>query len=169
VRKLIGFALLTACSTTASTTSTTSTTVATSASSAAVAPAPASTVSSSATGAASARQAVVGFLAAVKDTNLQAMGAVFGTSTGPASDRIAREELEHRELIMVCYLANDSYRIVGERPSPDGNRTFSVEMKHKALTRSTDFIATQGPDARWYMMSVELEPMQDFCAKRQSR
>ena len=122
-----------------------------------------------ATGAASARGAVVGFLAAVKDTNLQAMGAVFGTPAGPASDRIEREELAQREFIMVCYLANDSYRILSERPSADGNRVFSVELKLKALTRTTDFTATQGPEARWYMLAFEPEPMQDFCAKRVSK
>ncbi len=52
-------------------------------------------------GAASPREAVQSFLAAVKSQDLQAMSVIWGTSKGPARDQVDRAQLERRELIML--------------------------------------------------------------------
>ena len=49
-----------------------------------------------ATGAADAALAVRGFMAAVKQTDLQALGAFWGNKEGPAREILPRDELEKR-------------------------------------------------------------------------
>ena len=150
---LIGVALLTGCGTSTTTATTTAVTPSR-------APAPSSGTS---TGAGSPREAVAGFLAAVKDGDLQALAAVWGNKDGPARDRFDRVELEQRELIMVRCLRHDSYTILDETPSIEGDRALSVQLKRKDLTGTTAFIVTLGPARRWYMKSVDLDLVKAFC------
>jgi hypothetical protein len=62
------------------------------------------------------RQALTTFLAAANATDLQAMSGVWGDKDGSvrASGKMGREEIEKREIIMMCYLRHDKYRIVSE-------------------------------------------------------
>src|SRR5690349_15515902 len=71
-------------------------------------------VSPGATGAADAEMAVRGFMSAVKQTDLQALGAFWGNQEGPARESLPREELEKRGIIMARCLRHDSYNIVGQ-------------------------------------------------------
>ena len=82
-----------------------------------------------ATGAADPASAVRGFMAAVKATDLQAMGAIWGDVQGPARDALPRDELEKREFIMMCSLRHDHFEILPDAPGRNGSRTVPVRSR----------------------------------------
>jgi hypothetical protein len=118
------------------------------------------------TGAVDANSAIRGFLTAAKATDLQAMGALWGSSQGPARDMLPREELEKRELVMMCHLKHDRYDILGDAPNPGGTRAVIVSLTLGDLTKSTNFQVVRAGDSRWYVQDVDLKPLQEFCARR---
>jgi hypothetical protein len=118
------------------------------------------------TGAADAMAAIRGFLTAAKQTDLQAMGALWGNPQGPARDQWPREELEKRELVMMCYLRHDKYDILGDAPNPGGTRAVIVNLTLGPLTRSTNFEVVRAGDNRWYVQNVDIKALQDLCAHR---
>jgi hypothetical protein len=103
-------------------------------------------------GAASPRQAVELFLAAVRAEDLQAMSFIWGTPKGPAvnSDMMTREEMEKREIIMICYLRHDKFRIGTESPGAGGMRILTVEITRTATneSRTTTFQTVPGAGTR---------------------
>jgi len=117
-------------------------------------------------GATSARAAVAGFLAAARSEDLQAMAHIWGTTAGAARNTIAREELEKRELIMMCFLRHDRYQLVSDTESTGGQRRVEVELEQGMLIRRTAFTVVPAPDGRWYVQSFNMEAVRDFCAKR---
>lgn len=134
------------------------------------APAPANrvpAVSGSTTGASTAQGAVLGFLAAVKNQDLQAVSNYWGDQQGLARDRYDMEALNKRELVMMCYLKHDSAQILSDAPSPGGGRTVAVELTLGRLTASTNFLTVTGPDGRWYVLSVpDIAQLQRNCSSR---
>ncbi len=130
------------------------------------APAPAPVISGNQTGAADPVAAITAFLAAAKQQDIQALGALWGDTQGPARDRMDRAEAEKRELIMICYLKHDRYDIAGDAPNPGGTRAIVVNMTLGNLTRSANFNVVQGPARRWYVQDVDLKSLQDFCSRR---
>ncbi|HEX6052491.1 MAG TPA: hypothetical protein VFZ21_24675 [Gemmatimonadaceae bacterium] len=118
----------------------------------------------SASGAASAQGAVQSYMTAVKTQDLQAMSAVWGSKDGSVLETrvIPRDEVERRELIILCFLKHDSYRILGDAPGADGRRVFATEISRGGLTRSTNFTVVPGPAGRWFVENVELEPLRDL-------
>ena len=124
------------------------------------------TPSGSMTGAPAARQAVDQFMGAVRAQDLQGLSTIWGTTNGPARDQIERTELERRELLMMCYLTHDRYRILGDEQAAGGARTLRVELTRGALTRATNFTVVRGPSERWYVQDVDLTQMQEFCNRR---
>jgi hypothetical protein len=116
------------------------------------------------TGAADAAGAVRAFMAAAKQQDLQALGAVWGDANGPARDAISRDELEKRELIMLKCLRNDHYDIVGDAPSAGGARVLAVALTYKDASLSTNFTTVRGPANRWYVERFDLEPLQRICS-----
>ncbi len=130
------------------------------------APAPAPVISGNQTGAADPVAAITAFLAAAKQQDIQALGALWGDTQGPARDRMDRAEAEKRELIMICYLKHDRYDIAGDAPNPGGTRAIVVNMTLGNLTRSANFNVVQGPSRRWYVQDVDLKSLQDFCSRR---
>jgi len=134
-----------------------------------VASPPASSTTASATtavGGATARDAVQRFLASAKAQDLQAMSNIWGTATGPVAGTMPQSQLEQREIYMIRCLKHDSYRVVDELPATGGERMFTVELKYQDLTRSTNFYATPGPRARWYIRSFDPNDLQDICTRR---
>ena len=117
-------------------------------------------------GATSARAAVASFLAAARSEDLQAMALVWGTASGPALNTIPREELEKRELIMMCFLRHDRYQLVSDAGSTAGQRRIEAEMEQGMLIRTTAFNVVPAPDGRWYVQSFDMEAVRDFCSKR---
>ena len=117
-------------------------------------------------GAATPREAVVRFMASAKAQDLQAFANIWGTSAGPARSTMAADELEKREIIMLCYLKHDSYRVLSEMPGENQERVFNVESKYQDLTRAANYFVTRGPANRWYVRQVDIERLNDVCARR---
>jgi hypothetical protein len=117
-------------------------------------------------GASSPREALQRFMTAAKAQDIQAMSNVWGTSQGPARSTMEKDELEKREIIMMTCLKHDSYRVLGEAPAPAGERVMAVEVKFKGLTPSTNFTSVRGPSERWYIRTLELEPLGEICATK---
>jgi hypothetical protein len=119
------------------------------------------------TGAATPKSAVDLFLAAVNATDLQAMGAIWGTPDGAARNRMDMTQLQQRELTMMCYLAHDSYNVVSEAPALHNTRTFAVEMKYQTITHVGQFNVGRASDGRYYVFSiVNFAEFQDVCARK---
>jgi hypothetical protein len=117
-------------------------------------------------GGATPREAVTRFMAAAKAQDLQAFANVWGTSAGPARATLAAQELEQREIILMCYLKHDSYRVVSESPATNNERVFAIETRYQDLTRIANFFATAGPANRWYVRTFENEKLNDICQRR---
>jgi hypothetical protein len=117
-------------------------------------------------GAASPRAAVASFLGAVHAEDLQALASVWGTAAGPARNTIPRDELEKRELIMMCFLRHDRYRLTSDAESTGGQRRIEVEVTLQDITRSTSFITVPGAGGRWYVQSFDMEAVREICAKK---
>jgi hypothetical protein len=107
------------------------------------------------------------FMAAVKAQDLQALSFVWGGKDGPAITlgTMDREAMEKREIIMICHLTHDKFRITGESPAPNDQRNLTVEITRTRTneTRSTTFLTTPGPGKRWYVVQPDLNPLKDFC------
>jgi hypothetical protein len=127
------------------------------------APRPMPAAAIGATGAVDARGAVLAFLGAVHDQDLQRISAVWGTKDGSVRETgMAREELERRELVMLCFLRHDRAKVVSDAPAPDNHRVFAVEITRGGLTRSTNFYVVQGPHSHWFVENVDVESLQDL-------
>lgn len=116
-------------------------------------------------GAPSPRLAVEQFLRAARAEDIQAMTAVWGTSRGPARETMERTELERRAIILQCFVAHESFRIVSEGPSEGGRRVFVVSLVRGTLNRQTSFFTIAGPGQRWYVERVDLASIRDFCGE----
>ena len=131
-------------------------------------PSPAPAVAGSTTGAPDPRGAVVAFLDAAKSQDLQALAGAWGSTSGSVrtSGEIPRDEMERRELIMLCYLDHDSRQILSEVPSPNNERVLAVQLKKGTLTRTSNFYAVATPSGRWYVRQFDMEALQDFCKNK---
>jgi len=116
------------------------------------------------TGAADPMSALRGFISAANNTDLQAMGALFGDEEGTARDRLPRETLEMREILMAKCLKNDSYDVIGDAPAPGGGRSYVVKLNKANKAGTAGFEVVRGPDKRWYLHSFEIQKlMVDYC------
>ena len=119
------------------------------------------------TGAANAPDAIDAFLGAIRAQDLQALGAIWGTPDGPARNRLQSEVLQERELTMMCYLHHDSFQILGNAPTLNGGRTYSVQLKYKGLSHVGQFDVGKATDGRFYVLSVvNFTDFQDFCGAK---
>ena len=117
-------------------------------------------------GAASAREAVAKFMAAAKAQDIQAFANVWGTSAGPVRSTMPAAELEMRAIILIGCLKHDSYRVLSENPAENQERVVALESRYQDLTRSANYFVTRGPANRWYVRQVDIERLNDICARR---
>jgi len=129
------------------------------------APQPAVAPAGNATGATNARAAVLAFLDAGKNQDLQALSASWGSTEGAVRDvgSIPRAEMEKRELVMLCYLSHDSHQILSDAQAPNDERVVAAQLKRGSLTRNANFYAVAGPGGRWYVRSFDMESLTDLC------
>jgi hypothetical protein len=118
-------------------------------------------------GAPTARKAVDTFLAAVHAQDLQAISLVWGTERGPAREVINRDELERREIIMICFFNHDKATVGEETAGEKGRRIFAVTLTKGQLTRTADFTAIPGPSERWYVENGDILKVREFCRNDQ--
>lgn len=113
------------------------------------------------------RPALDAFLKAVRSQDLQAMSAAWGDREGSVreSTKLGRDEVERRELIMMCYFKHDRYRVLSEQPAAGGERVMSVELTKGTLTRTTNFFLVSA-GARWFVRTADMEPVKDLCAQK---
>jgi hypothetical protein len=121
------------------------------------------------TGASSPQVAVEQFLAAARAQDLQAFSAIWGSERGAARDIVDRSQLEKRELTMMCYLTHDKFEITSDVTPKPGEHDYIVEITRGTQTRETKMTAVQGPSERWYVLDVQLAPLQDLCSRKQRR
>jgi len=105
--------------------------------------------------------AVVSFLGAVRAEDLDAMGQLWGTSDGPAYDRMDREELEQRLTVMMVYLEHEEYSIVSGVRDPTvalrrGERLVTARLTRRGCTPMVPFTVTPYQDG-WLVRDVRLE------------
>lgn len=117
-------------------------------------------------GAATPRDAVARFLATAKAQDLQAMALIWGSPQGPIRDTRSRDEIEQREVILMCHLKHDSYRVLSDAPAVNNERVLGVELKYRDLTRLSNFTVGKGPTDRWYVFRFEMDPLREICARR---
>jgi len=112
------------------------------------------------------RSALDAFLASIRAKDLQALGAVWGDKNGAIRDtkRISRDEVEQRELLLMCYFGHDTYKVLSDAPAA-GERIMRVSLTKGTLTRTTNFYLVGGED-RWYVRSADMEPVRDLCNKK---
>lgn len=127
---------------------------------------PPSAVDTNASGGATARDAVQRFMVAAKAQDLQAVSLVWGTANGPARASMKQDELEMRIVSFLGCLKHDSYMVRSDGPASAGERSMSVELKFRDLTRSTNFYVTPGPSNRWYVRAFDLESLRDICVRK---
>ena len=120
-----------------------------------------------ATAASSARPALDAFLAAIRAKDLQALGGAWGDKNGAIRDskRISRDELEKRELLLMCYFNHDSFTVLNDEAAAGGERKMTVRLTKGTLSRTTDFLLVSGPQ-RWYVRTGNVEPVRDLCARK---
>lgn len=113
------------------------------------------------------RPALDAFLSAVRTQDLQAMSGAWGDKDGAIRDskRLGRDEVEHRELIMMCYFKHDRYRVLSEQPGTGGERVMQVELTRGTLSRTTNFFLANAGD-RWYVRTADMEPVKDLCTQK---
>ena len=118
-------------------------------------------------GAASPRLALDAFLGAIRAQDLQAMSSVWGDKNGPVRDAkvMSREDMEQRELYLIRCLKHDSFRVLGDSPSMDGERQLRVELVRGTVTKSTDFSLARSGD-RWFVRTFALDPVKDLCTAK---
>lgn len=116
-------------------------------------------------GATTPRAAVESFMGAIASRDLHQMSTVWGNKDGPIAESklISREEIEQRELYLMRCLKHDRYRFLGESPGADSERVFSMELIRGTEARVTDFNTARG-SGRWYVRSVNMEPVRELCA-----
>lgn len=121
-------------------------------------------------GGATPREALQRFMTAAKNQDLQELGVTWGTVDGPilkaSESREEKDTREQREIILMCYLKHDSYRVLGEAPAKNGERVLAAEVKFQDLTRSTNFSVTRGPNDRWFVRQFDIEALRDICARK---
>jgi hypothetical protein len=118
-----------------------------------------------ATGAPDARTAAQAFLDAGKHQDLQALSAVWGSNSGPLRNMISHDELEKRELVIMCFLKHDTDSI-GVPSAAAGSRiAFPVTLTQGSVSRTTILTTMVGPASRWYVEKIDLRLIEALCQK----
>ena len=117
------------------------------------------------TGGGDARAAAQAFLDAGKAQDLQALSTVWGNNQGPLRNQISHDELEKRELIMMCFLKHDTDSIGGPRASAGSRIVFTVTLTQGQVSRATTITTMVGPSSRWYVEKIDLRPIEAMCQK----
>jgi len=118
-----------------------------------------------ATGAPSSESAVQQFIFAAKASDLQAMSAVWGDQESPTRDRVSRQELERRLLIIECHLRSDESRIGPAEAAEGGRVLHRVSVTKGDLQASPVFTTVRNlKDGRWYVENIDLSVLQKFCS-----
>jgi hypothetical protein len=118
-----------------------------------------------ATGAGDARSAAQAFLDAGKAQDLQALSAVWGSNNGPLRNQVSHDELEKRELVMMCFLKHDTDSIGAPSAAAGSRIVFPVTLTEGSTSRATTLTTMLGPSSRWYVEKIDLRPIEALCQR----
>lgn len=119
-------------------------------------------------GADSAQMAVVEFLNAARAQDLQAISAVWGNDESLTRDRVERQELERRLLIIACHLRHDESRIGAAQLGEAGRTLFTARLTRGRITADVPFTTVRNKsNGRWYVEDVDLRPAREICNAEQ--
>ena len=105
------------------------------------------------------------FLDAGKAQDLQALSAVWGSNQGPLRNQVSHDELEKRELVMMCFLQHDVDSIGAPSAAAGSRIVFPVTLSQGAVSRTTTLTTMVGPSSRWYVEKIDLRPIEALCQK----
>lgn len=121
-------------------------------------------VGNGAGGADSAQMAVVEFLNAARAQDLQGISAVWGNEESPTRDRVDRQELERRLMIIACHLRHDESRIGTPELGEAGRTLFSVEITRGSRKATLPFTTVKNRrNNKWYVEDLDLRPAREIC------
>ena len=117
-------------------------------------------------GASSSENAVSEFLSAARAQDLQALSAVWGNDVSPARDRIERQELERRLLIIMCHLRHDESRIAQRQAGAEGRTLHPVDLSQGTMRATATFTTVRNrKSGRWYVEDFDMRPLRGFCTQ----
>lgn len=104
---------------------------------------------------------VIEFLAAVRAQDLAGMARLWGSSSGPAGDRLDQNELEQRLTVMRIYLEHEEYSVIPGATDPtmtieSGERLVMVRLTRRGCTPEVPFTVTPYGNG-WLVRDVKLE------------
>jgi hypothetical protein len=113
------------------------------------------------------RAVVQRFLDAAQNEDLQALSSYWGDESGVTRDRFPRQELERRELIMICVLKHDKAEIGEPTRSENGRLVVQTAMTQGLRTADVKFTVAKGPGDRWFVQDFDFVALQNkgFCKK----
>lgn len=119
------------------------------------------------TGAESPELAVHQFLSAARAQDLQAMSSVWGNETSPVRDRVGRQELEQRLIIIACHLRHDDARLDVAQRAPEGRTLLRADLTQGTKTAAVNFLTIRNTrSGRWFVDDIDLRPVREFCSSR---
>lgn len=121
--------------------------------------------SGSIVGASTSKGAVEAFLDGVKKADLQAISSVWGTKDGLVRDRLGRDEVEKRLVIIQCTMNHDRWNFAEATPrlQTGGKQNWSVTLTRRNRSATTTMLTVPGPGGRWLVESAETAPLSGFC------
>lgn len=123
--------------------------------------------SASNVGASSPKGAVEMMLAGAQVQDLQAMSAVWGDEKGMTRDRIDRDELEKRTLVMACLLRHDTSNVRELQMAPGGRFIIQADLTQKANAAPATFTVAKSSAGRWLVTQIDMVQLQNngFCPR----
>ncbi len=117
-------------------------------------------------GARTPQEAVVQFLDAARAQDMDQMSAVWGNAESPTRDRVERQELERRLLIMTCHLKHDESRLAPAQMGEAGRMLLRADLKQGMKEVTVPFTLVKNPRTEmWFVEDVDLRPAREFCTR----
>lgn len=99
------------------------------------------------------------FMQAVADSNLTQMGALWGTSRGPAATTNSPPDWAQRITVIHAYLKGGTSRVLGEGDpalSKNNRRQVLVELTRGGCTKTVPFTMLRTNDGAWIVGAIDL-------------
>jgi hypothetical protein len=96
------------------------------------------------------------FLRAVSDSNLVQMGALWGTSKGPAASTGVPSDWQRRVAVMQLYLRGGEAKVLSEDTFGGDRREVVVQLERPGCVKQVPFSMIRTKDGGWLVNSIDL-------------